>query len=131
MSNRIRCRPGDLALVIHDEPECASNIGRFVEVDGPLTLNRDLNLLCWLVRPVVRAPYAVIDRQGCAMQLVDWESLVEHPDAWLLPVRRDDALSLEEMEVYARMQARIDRALVEMGAVVRAVRDERSNDASG
>ena len=124
-----RCRPGDLALVIHDEPCCASNIGRFVEVDGPLELNLDLNLPCWLIRPVVRAPYAVTDEKGCSFRLVDWGSLVEHPDAWLLPVRRDGGLSLEETEVYGRMLEQIDRALVEMGAVVRSVRGQRLSDA--
>ncbi len=27
----LRCRPGDLAVIIMDEPECQANIGQIVE----------------------------------------------------------------------------------------------------
>ena len=58
-----RCRPGDLAIIIRDEPGYEENIGRIVEVHGPAHLNFDHGLT-WLIVPVTRQPYAVRTRQA-------------------------------------------------------------------
>ena len=117
MNGEIRCRPGDLAIVVRDEPGCEGNLGRIVEVDGPLQVNLKLGLACWLIRPICGVLWTVTEPGGCRMEFVNGRSRIEHPDAWLLPVQRDEALSLEEMEVYRKMQERIDAALIEIGAV--------------
>ena len=85
----MRCKEGDLALVIHDEPGCESNIGRVVEVRGPLNVNERLELPCWLIRPVKPELWSVAQFDGIHVidKLVGWESQVEHPDAWMLPLR--------------------------------------------
>jgi hypothetical protein len=84
---QLRCQPGDLALVIRDTPRCACNIGRVVVVRGPLEVNRRWRLPCWLVRPVTSTPYAVEQGRRFSRHRVFWKSRVEHPDAWLLPLR--------------------------------------------
>jgi hypothetical protein len=83
---KLRCKPGDLAIVIHDTPPCAANIGRIVMVRGPLKVNRTLRLPCWLIKPVRPVPYLVEIGNTLNEQIVNWSSRVEHPDAWLLPI---------------------------------------------
>ena len=118
MTMELRCRPGDLALVVNEEPGCENNIGRLIEVDGPLLHNQDLGLPCWLLRPVTAQPWCYYT-WGHQMFVVpvDWDDRNEIPDAWLVPVRRDDALNLEEMEACIRQQARMDEVLIAIGAV--------------
>jgi hypothetical protein len=105
----LRCKEGDLALVIHDEPGCEANIGRTVEVRGPLNVNLRLALPCWLIRPVKPEPWCVTNLDGSLVsEVVGWGSRVEHPDAWLLPLRppkeetRDTELEREPEVVIVR-----------------------------
>lgn len=117
MRAELRCRPGDLALVVREEPGCERNIGRLIEVDGPLHHNQDLGLPCWLLRPVTSQPWCYTWDGQVFVKPIDWQDRIEIPDAWLIPVRRDDGLSLEEMESCVREQARMDQGLIEIGAV--------------
>ena len=83
----LRCKEGDLALVIHDEPGCRSNIGRTVEVRGPVEINPRLGLHCWLIRPAGSNRSWRVENSGWILtQTVSWGSQIEHPDAWLLPI---------------------------------------------
>ncbi|MBM3151883.1 MAG: hypothetical protein FJ189_01805 [Gammaproteobacteria bacterium] len=92
----LRCKDGDLALVIHDEPDCEANIGRMVEVRGPVNFNPRLELPCWLVKPVTSEPYLVKETTEVVVgEVVGWASRVEHPDAWLLPLRPPEQETLE------------------------------------
>lgn len=36
---KLRCKPGDLALILHDTPECAGNIGRMWVMLSPHQAN--------------------------------------------------------------------------------------------
>jgi hypothetical protein len=82
----LRCTPGILALVIHDTAPCMPNVGRVVQVRGPLRINPELNLPCWLIKPVRADLYFVEHEHRLLHMRVYWKSLVEHPDAWLLPI---------------------------------------------
>jgi hypothetical protein len=84
----LRCKAGDLALVVYDEPGCRSNIGRAVEVRGPVEINPRIGLQCWLIRPAgSNRRWRVSDDSGWIQtETVSWKSRVEHPDAWLLPI---------------------------------------------
>ena len=84
----LRCKQGDLALVVYDEPGCESNIGRAVEVRGPVEINPRVGLQCWLIRPAgsSRRWRVAPSLGGMRTQTVTWTSLIEHPDAWLLPI---------------------------------------------
>ena len=92
MNSIIRCQPGDRAMVIFDQPKCTSNIGRIVQVEGPVSLKGGLNLKCWLIRPIGTEPWAV-GRDGVhVLEQVDWGSGIVHPDQWLLPLRPENTL---------------------------------------
>jgi hypothetical protein len=78
-------------------------------VRGPVQVNKELKLRCWLVRPVTPAPFAVeYRRDGLRMHRVYWTSRAEHPDAWLLPIQFDGITpGVEESTLY-RAPARDD-----------------------
>ncbi len=95
----LRCKPGDIALVLYDEPGCEANIGRIVQVQGPINTNPRLQLPCWLIQPDVREPWMVGDPGAFRSIRVTWRDRVEHPDAWMVPLR---PLSEEESEAVSQ-----------------------------
>lgn len=133
-----RCKPGDIAIILYDEPECLSNVGRLVRVHPTLQLNLDLNLACWLIEPLQADPWYVSETDGrITVKVVNVSSQVEHPDVWMLPIKdelpgkndcakepraepsREPAyvMSEEEYIAYERIQARIDEALLADGSI--------------
>ena len=96
---KTRCRPGDLAIITRDEPGYQENIGRIVEVHGPARQDSDTGT-AWLIVPVTRQPYAVMTKHG---KLYDVEIKVsdeiEHPDAWMMPIRGDELKVNEQTRV--------------------------------
>lgn len=84
----LRCKAGDLALVLYEEPGCEPNIGRLVEVRGRVTVNTRLKLPCWLILPVGadRLWYVPFVDGPPHIEFVTRNSRVELPDAWLWPV---------------------------------------------
>lgn len=87
---KLRCKSGDLALVISDEEFCRQNIGKLVRIAGPLGYNRRLKKMCWLIEPVKPELWQCINsKQEHYQRLVTFASNVEHPDDWLLPIDPD------------------------------------------
>jgi hypothetical protein len=84
----LRCRPGDLAVIVQDEPECRSNIGQIVRVIGEYTQFRDECGWYWLVEPQSSQPSAVLvgtpGSPDC--KLIYDNSPRAHQDAWLRPL---------------------------------------------
>ena len=83
-----RCRPGDVAIIIKDEPRLEMNIGRFVNVHGPCLKDPDQGVM-WITTPTTATPLPYIDaldasgrvlrdRRGC---------VIHHQDDWLLLIR--------------------------------------------
>lgn len=107
----LRCKPGDLAIVVYDIPECASNIGRVVMVRGPLQYNVLYKLQSWLIKPVRAAHWKVDYRGLIRSHRVFWSSNVEHPDAWMVPIRPDELDRIAE-----RSQQDLDRFLARLKA---------------
>ena len=56
----MNCKPGDLAMIIGDEESCIMNIGRIVEVHGPMTQIEGKD--CWGIVPLHPEPIMV--REG-------------------------------------------------------------------
>lgn len=102
----LRCREGDLALIIREMPGCERNIGRTVIVQGPVEPDLDHGPT-WLIEPVSPEPLAVYQDGGKAVWVgtVSFASLIEHPDEWLLPLRPED-------EAYRRMLEEDDPHIV-------------------
>jgi hypothetical protein len=85
---RMQCQPGDIALVIHDEAGCVPNIGHLVMVRGPIWREPESGLPCWLIKPLHRQPWRVLEPDGSiTTEFVCWKGRVRHPDSWLLPLR--------------------------------------------
>lgn len=83
-----RCKPGDIAVIIYDEPDCLANVGRLVRVHPSLELNLELNLFCWLIEPLKDDPWYFSEVNGTIkVKPVSVASQVEHPDAWMLPIK--------------------------------------------
>jgi hypothetical protein len=84
---KLRCKPGDLALIIHDEDSCQENIGKLVKVAGPLGYNQRLKKQCWLIEPVKAEMWQCVTVNGIHYaRNVTFAGEAEHPDAWLLPI---------------------------------------------
>lgn len=91
----LRCKAGDIAVVLYDTPECASNIGRFVRILGSLEFSENLGKWCWLIVPVGPGLWMVERGGRVSPERVTNKLRVEHPDGWLKPippeVRDEDA----------------------------------------
>lgn len=83
----LRCKAGELALIIHDEECCRPNIGKLVQVAGPVGFNSRLRKDCWLIEPVKPEPWHCVNVSGVPYQrVVTFANQVEHPDDWLLTI---------------------------------------------
>jgi hypothetical protein len=83
----LRCREGDLAIVVFDTPQCANNVGRVVVVSGPVRVDVARGPT-WLIQPVAPDTWAV-ERVWTGRVEFHAPPLdgVEHPDRWLMPLR--------------------------------------------
>jgi len=84
---QLRCKEGDLALIIREEPGCESNIGRIVKVRGPVGIDAENLLASWLIKPLIRQIWKVAVVRSVSSEIIYWKSRISHPDCWLLPLR--------------------------------------------
>lgn len=89
----LRCKDGDVAVITWDYPECLSNIGRLVQVRGPVRICDGMP--GWRICPVTPERYALREVDGSFItEHVTWESRIDHPDGWMVPIRpQGEALS--------------------------------------
>jgi hypothetical protein len=85
-----RCKPGDLAVIIHDEPGCEANIGKIVRVEGPLFTSPERGAQ-WPIRPArARGTWLFLDGVGGLLVKrrngLRRDDEVVHPDAWMTPI---------------------------------------------
>jgi hypothetical protein len=86
-----RCKPGDLAIIMYDVPQCMTNIGRVVEISGPAEYDRH-GRLTWLIQPVTADPYLIHNSQDDSVTVMGYpEPGIEHPDEWMQPVQHRSA----------------------------------------
>lgn len=86
----MRCKHGDLAIIVHDFHGCEGNIGVIVKVVGPPESHPATEHICWVIKPVKKRKLWVIDKHGCRQEYVSKKNEAMHPDAWLLPIRSDE-----------------------------------------
>lgn len=110
----LRCKDGDLAVVIYDTIDCRQNLGRIVQIRGPVRMLEQSGMQGWQIKPLHKRVWGVTESDGQSVkELVFWRSGVFHEDAWLMPIRPQ---SIDE--VWQEVQQEIDQSLIEMGAVV-------------
>ena len=76
-----RCRLGDVAIIIKDQPGCEANIGRIVRVCLPRKVFMSRGTV-WHIVPVVGDTMSYIDYDGTIATGPATD--IEHEDAWLL-----------------------------------------------
>jgi hypothetical protein len=86
----LRCRDGDIALVVKETPICNANVGKLVRVRGPAKTVILTQMPGWQIKPLHRRLWSVEKLNGRFLrELVNWDSCVFHEDAWLLPLRSE------------------------------------------
>jgi hypothetical protein len=111
---RLKCKDGDFAMVIYDEPGSEQNIGKVVQVLGPATMVIRSQMMGWCIKPLFPVPWGVTQLDGSVgVEVVDWNSGVFHEDEWLMPIR-----PLPPEETWRDIQSEMDQYLVDFGAVV-------------
>jgi len=84
----LRCRDGDIAIIIKDTAICSSNVGRLVRVRGPASILIKSQMPGWRIKPLYRRRLSIEDLDGTfTRELVNWGSCIFHEDDWLLPIR--------------------------------------------
>ena len=100
----LRCKHGDLAVIVGEYPGCEANIGRIVQVRGPAHLSEQCGeLLCWVIRPISRKKMINLYIPDILIsERVTWKSDIKLPDCWLLPIRppegEQDAVEIESLD---------------------------------
>jgi len=85
----LRCRDGDLAVIVGELYGCEANIGRIVQVRGPAMPNEQFGgLMSWIIRPVSRKKMINLYHPDVLIsERVTWKSNIQLADCWLLPIR--------------------------------------------
>jgi hypothetical protein len=100
----LRCRPGDLAVIVQDEPECQGNIGQLVRVVKESDDFPDELGFHWAIQPLSSEPSPILicNLQNGPRKVVYDTGPRAHLDAWLRPLLNDDehdeADQLEEVK---------------------------------
>lgn len=82
----LRCKDGDMAVIVGDVPGCEGNIGCIVQVRGPTI--RLSGYIRWRIKPIDNRKIQVREFNGVIVsEKVFWKSRVRHPDCFLLPIR--------------------------------------------
>jgi hypothetical protein len=91
----LRCKDGDMAVIVGDVTGCEGNVGRIVQVRGPTTLI--IGYVCWHIKPIDKRPLYIREHDGSIVdERVFWKSRIFHPDCFLLPIRPpEDGMSFE------------------------------------
>ncbi len=83
---KLRCKHGDLAIIVGDVSGCELNIGTLVLVRGPTTSISGYT--CWHIKPIEKRLHLVrLNRWEIRDQYVFWKDKIYHPDCFLIPIR--------------------------------------------
>ena len=85
----LRCKDGDLAIIVGELPGCEANIGRIVQVRGPAHISEQCgDLLCWVIKPIDRKKMLILYIPDILVSdHVTWSMDIKLPDCWLIPIR--------------------------------------------
>jgi len=85
----LRCKHGDMAVIVGEYPGCEDNIGRIVQVRGPAVVTKQSSgRLSWIIKPVSREKMVNLYIPDILIsEHVTWKKQIRHPDCWLVPIR--------------------------------------------
>lgn len=88
----MRCKEGELALVVREEKGCEQNIGRIVRVHGPIECGGEHGPT-WVIVAAEGLPWLPWLYRRCDDSVgitTTRDRIIDHPDAWLLPLCGDE-----------------------------------------
>lgn len=101
----LRCKHGDLAVIVGEYSGCEANIGRIVQVRGPaIVTEQSGELLSWVIKPVSRAKMVNLYIPDILItEIVTWKKSIRMPDCWLIPIRPPeddvDTVAIESLNI--------------------------------
>ena len=81
----MKCKHGDLAIIVNDFEGCKGNIGLLVRVIGPAEVIMEMN--CLRVIPLSGQKMWLIDAGKAKKSLITPKIQAIHPDKWLRPIK--------------------------------------------
>jgi len=81
----MKCKHGDLAIIVDDFVGCEGNIGLIVRVIGPAKIVNCMH--CWQVVPMTGQPMWLLDYWDAYEETITDKLKAIHPDKWLRPIR--------------------------------------------
>jgi hypothetical protein len=100
----LRCKDGDMAVIVGDVPGCEGNIGCIVQVRGPTI--RLSGYICWLINPLDNRKIQIREFNGLIVsEKVFWKSKIHHPDCFLVPIRPPE----DDKAIEAQIDLQIER----------------------
>ena len=92
----MRCKHGDLAIIVDDFDGCKGNIGLIVRVIGPAEIV--LEMACWQIIPLSGQEMWLVDEGNAEKALVTPSTQAIHPDK-LSPIKgKSVAPAIRELE---------------------------------
>jgi len=100
MTANLRCKEGDLAVIIHEEIGCESNIGRLVYVIRRAEPYSDFDPMDeWWIESASDSPLAYLKIGESPRQIGCDKYPVKHSDRWLRPIRDYDDSAVDEVVI--------------------------------
>jgi hypothetical protein len=81
----MKCKHGDLAIIVNDFEGCKGNIGLLVRVIGPAEII--MEMVCWQVIPLSGQKMWLIYEGKAYKQSITAKTQAIHPDKWLRPIK--------------------------------------------
>ena len=82
----LRCKDGDMAVIVGDVPGCEGNIDCIVQVRGS-TIKLS-GYICWRIKSLDNRKILIREFNGTIVsEKVFWKSRIQHPDCFLVPIR--------------------------------------------
>ena len=95
---KLRCKPGDIAIIIDDVKGCEGNLGRFVKVFEP-RIHMGNYGYCWTIVPLSPEGLFIFDKGEIEIQSnIQIKDKILHPDKWLKPIRPSERVKSKELE---------------------------------
>lgn len=106
---RTRCKVGDLAVIIEEEPGLETNIGRVAWVhEGPY-LDGEYGPV-FVIKPASNGPLGCLCRDGSVSFSAERSY---HPDAWMFPVWRPSRKAARRLRAPLRNLPKLSREWLE------------------
>ena len=100
----MRCKHGDLAIIVGDFPGCEGNLGIIVKVIGPPELHHPVQMVCWSIYPIKRRKLWLVDEAWISKEPVSKHNTALHPDCWLLPIYGNEPQSADKLDLTLDLQ---------------------------